>query len=446
MKLQRIPRGIALGLGLAAALLPGGAAAAPPAQEPGLVRETTAHYQLTWAGTPTEAKAMGVILEATWPELRSILQAEPELARGERLDFRFLADKARWNDVMLDDKQVVPPAADPVWCSNYNGVLYGYRHASEIYTRMMVIYGAALQYHARCKQKNSDLDTSWYVHGLAQTLSVHTWDGFNLKLAVRPKLCVVDHPAKALLALGGAGDPADAQDPWQEERIADPYVSWACVRFALYGLKGKHRARYQKLALGHSGSKVSGADFMRSLGRERDVSREFRAWLKNEQYPLEIVHGEWEELPNGRLRGGTARPEDMSTVLVRDPEAGFACQVHGIGQPGVTRALLLSWSNAKDYVLARFEPPVVKIQFVRNELEVDVDELMLPDPAADTVAVRVQRLPVVVKPHLKNLPERPAGIALTIGDKTYDRIPVPEGRVGLAVLGGRAEFSAFEPR
>ena len=106
------------------------------------------------------------------------------------------------------------------------------------------------------------------------------------------------------------------------------------------GLEGRHRAKYQKLALGHSGSKVSGADFMRSLGRERDVSKAFRSWLKSEQYPLEIVHGEWEERANGTLFGGTSRPGEMATALLRDDEPGFACNVHGLQSPDVTKALI----------------------------------------------------------------------------------------------------------
>lgn len=402
-------------------------------------RLETAHYALFVSGVEGEAQAFGAVLEQAWPELEKLLKGAPALENGQRLDVRVLANRDHWLQVMLSDGQIAPSAADPVWFSTANRVMYTYRQASPAFTRMMLLYGAVLQFHGLTKTKNLSLDAAWYVHGLAQTLSVHYWDGRKLELGVRPRFCMVDYPAKALAAFGGANFVFDTKN---ELRMMDPYANWATVRFALYGAQGKYVAKYQKLALGYTGSRVSGADFLRSLGTERAIGTEFHDWLVAEQYPFEIVHGEWEDHSDGRVTAQSLVDDKPAGLVTRTETAGLSFTVAGISSTtNGSRGALLAWKSALEYVVARFEPPWVIVQYVHGGKEVDVQRFPLPNPASDVVFVELKRLPLHARPILKDPDEWPAGTSLTIDGKAFGRIAVPEGRFGMSVCGGRAEFA-----
>lgn len=398
----------------------------------------TAHYSLMGWGTETEVRGWGEVLEQTWMELEKVLGARPKLAAGERLDFRMYADEAARLEGLLADKQSVPTAAVPAWFSPFDKVLYAYRAPSVVYTRMMVIYGAVLQFHGLCKEKNLDLDATWYVHGLAQTMCVHAWDGKRVELAVTPRLCVIDYPAKALEALGGKRFGAD---PWNEERMRDPYVNWAAVRFALYGANNKYKPKYQKLALGHTGSKMSGADFLRSLGREKDVTQEFRDWLVAAQYPLAIAHGDWEDRPDGRIVGGSLDAKEMGVVVLREPRTSLTVRMHGIARKDVVPALVLAWQGAGNYVLGRAEAPFFVVDFYRNDQQVDQLKLALPATVVDSALVTIDQLESKAAAIRKQIAERPRAVHLTVDGTDLGDVNVYEGPIGVAVVGGVAEFS-----
>lgn len=411
--------------------------AAPARAQEELRRVETAHYALTAYGTQGEVREYGDVLEQTWPEVEELLKAAPKL-EGKKLDYRVYADKAAWDKAILDDGQSVPSMVAPVWYCTANHVLYHYRAPSVVYTRMMLIYGAVLQLHALCKDKNQDLDATWYVHGLAQTLCVHSWDGKNVAFATQPRLCVVDYPAKALEALGGK---RFGLDPWDAERLRDPYLSWAVVRFALFGEHEKYRAKYQKLALGYTGSKMSGPDFVRSLGREKDVTAEFQRWLVAEQLPFEVVLGDWEDKPDGRIVGGTRADVVLSVAALREPRKRLACRVSGVQDKRLTTGVMLSFVDAKNYVFARFAPPYVAAEWVRDGRQVDVLQWQLPNPRADTALVELSIEESKADPIKKKMNERPGVVALDVDKKRIELVPVPIGRLGLATLGGTGEFS-----
>jgi hypothetical protein len=267
---------------------------------------------------------------------------------------------------------------------------------------------------------------------------VHYWDGRKLELGVRPRLCMVDYPAKALAALGG---PQFVLDPSNEARMTDPYASWAAVRFALYGASGRYVAKYQKLALGYTGSRVSGADFLRSLGTERAIATEFRDWLIAEQYPLEVVGGDWEDHSDGRVTGTPRKAGEVAAVVTRQETGSLSVAVQGLSNPKGAKGVVLAWVAQGEHVIARFEPPWVYVEYVHKEEQVDVDRFMLPNPKADVVFVELKRLPLLARPILKVPEERPAGTSLTIDGKAFGRIAVPAGRLGFGVIDGSAEFS-----
>ncbi len=408
------------------------------AQERTLLEKNTAHYALKAWATSDELRTWSELLEQTWPEIEDALRATPKLDANEKLAFRIDADKEACLKATLDDKQSMPKSADPAWFSPYNRGVYMYRQPSAVFTRMMVIYAAVLQYHALCKGKNIDLDTTWFVHGLAQTLSVHRWDGVKVELGVSPRLCVVDYPARALEALGGPGFELDTKD---EERIANPYASWSAVRFALYGAGGKLRAKFQKLALGYSGSKLSGKEFLRELGFDRNTRKDFREWLLAEQYPFAIEQGDWEEKLDRSLVGGRELPSDLSVAVLRAPRSALRGMVHGLTEHNATRALILSWTDARNFALGRLEPPMLIVDYHRDGKIVDSARYPLPNPAADALEFEMRQLEIKASPGKKQLNWRPAGVSLVIDGKDLGRIDVMEGQIGLASYAGLSRFS-----
>ncbi|MBK7875267.1 MAG: hypothetical protein IPJ77_05885 [Planctomycetes bacterium] len=413
------------------------------AQEWQRVEVRTPHYDLVGWGTEEEVRGWSVVLEAAWGELDGVLQARPKLEAGKRLEFRMYPDEAARKEALLAVRQAAPTAAVPVWFSPIDKVVYAYRTPSVVYARMMVIYGAVLQFHGLCKDKNLDLDATWFVHGLAQTLCVHEWDGKRIEFAVQPRLCVIDYPAKALAALGGE---RFGVDPWNEERMRDPYVNWAAVRFALEGVGKKYRAKYQKLALGHTGSKLSGADFLRSLGREKDVTKEFHDWLVAEQYPLAVCNGDWEDRPDGYVLGGSHDPKLLSAALLRAPRTSLDVRLHGIARPGSSPSVVLAWQDDANYVLGHALPPHFVIDFVRNGGQVDQQKFALPASAVDSVLVSMEQLETKANAIRKRVAERPGSVKLALDGTSLGSIAVYDGPIGLAMLGGIGEFSALAYR
>lgn len=260
------------------------------AQNPPAIRVETNRYNLSVEGTPEEAAAFGKILEAAWPTFREFFHAEPPLPPGERLAFRVYATRDACREGAMRDGTDIPPKKEPAWFSPKTGAVYLYKKPGAWYTRYIVLYGACMQFHGLAKPKNKDLD-EWYVHGIAESFAMHSFDGVHLELATSPPVSGVDHAARAMEKLGGR---LLGLDPFTDERLEDPSVRWAVVRFATSAAGGKHRARFEKLALGATGSKVSGYDFMRSLGREKEIAEEFTAWLLSAQAPLELVDVDWE--------------------------------------------------------------------------------------------------------------------------------------------------------
>lgn len=411
-------------------------------------RETT-HYELRAWSDPDELRAYAEILEQTWPAIQDELRATPKLESGEKLRFRIYADKDAWLKGSLDDQQSMPKSADPAWFSPRNRTIYMYRHESAVYTRMMIVYAAVLQFHGLCKGKNADLDTTWFVHGLAQTLAVHRWDGSRIELGVTPRLCVIDYPARALEALGGPKFELDTQD---EEKIANPYASWAAVSYVLHGAGGKLRSKFQKLALGHSGSKLSGKEFLREMGFDRNVRKDFREWLLAEQYVLEIAQGDWEEAFDRSLIGGRDNAgSDLSVALLRPPRAMMRGRAHGLQSPGLQSpgsqsnrpmpGLMLSWQDGRTNAHARFAPPLLVVEYLRDGKVVDLREIALPNPTSDVVDFEMRQLEFRASPTRKQIDWLPGGVGLTLDGKDFGRIDVMEGRMGLASYAGRSRFS-----
>ena len=382
-------------------------------------RFASAHYDLRVQGSQEEAATLGKILELAWPTFRDFFQAEPPLAGDARLLVKVFDTREACLDGAMDDKVDMPPAQHPAWFSPKNGAVYLYRHTSEWFTRYLAIYGACLQFHGLAKPKNRDLDT-WYTHGIAESFAVHSFDGERLELGVSPPICWIDHPARALAQLGGK---RLGLDPFTDERLEDPSVRWAVARFAIRGAEGRYRPRFEKLALGVSGSKLSGHDFLRSLGQEERIAEEFTVWLLSTQIPLTAVLPDWQAFSDGRIVAKPAK-DGLSLCAVKE---GFTSIEAVIDLPGseTMPGIVLSLQDQWNYVAARIVPPVAFVEHVLDGK----------------------------KRALQTVPAEPSGgklrvaaawsggaVHLTIGERSLPPMDAPDGQVGLASFEGLVTF------
>jgi hypothetical protein len=391
------------------------------ARERPVVRVETNRYDLRIEGTPDEAARFGRILEAAWPTFREFFHAEPPLAPGNRLAIRVYDTRDACLAGAMGDGTAMPPKKEPAWFSTKTGTVYLYRQTSDWYTRYLVIYGACMQFHALAKPKHKDLD-EWYTHGIAESFAVHAFDGARLELATSPPVSSADHAARALEKLGGR---ILGLDPFTEERLEDPSVRWALVRFATSASGGKHRARFEKLALGASGSKVSGYDFMRSLGREKEIAEEFTAWLLAAQAPLEIVTSDWEAMPDGRIVGRSAAAA-QAMCLAKPRFRSLEADVETPTDPDAgTPGILFGFRDERNYAVAKLRPPVLFVEHILDGRQHGGDSIPIPTPGGS---------------HHVKVTSDGARVVLEIDGRSLDPMEVPEGRIGLVSIGGASTF------
>jgi hypothetical protein len=415
-----------------AVLPPRCAEAAPRALEnrsdDAVLQRTTPHYHLFVQGSEARADAFAAILEQCWPVFRAYFKAEPFLKEGERLTVRVYKSREDWERGALADHAAPPARAAPAWYCVRTETAYVHGIPSEYDTRAVLIYAACLQFHALAKFKNQDLDWAWYVHGIGESFGVHSWDGERLELARHPQICVTDYPGLALKALGGSGMGVDF---WSDEMMRNPYVRWCVVRFAEFGMKGKYRAQFEKLALGYTGSKVSGEDFVRSLGQRKNVSREFRDWLLAEQFPFEVAHGDWEEYGDGRVEA-RAKPDSLALCCAKEHFQAVEAIVENVRDFGSTGAIVLSYADGENYVLGRIVPPLVMIEWMQKGRVVNTSQLSFGRMEIDNVLVKARR----------------AGhrLFLNVDGKDLDSVEIPDGRLGFAALGKPVTFRQMRAR
>lgn len=265
----------------------------------GIVQLRTERYQLEVWGSAEEAEEFGRVLELAWPVQAKGLQLEPRLAREERLRVRIHRDREAWESALVAEKAVIPAGLDLLWYRPESGTVHLYRQPSARQTRVLLLQGACQQFFTAAKAKNIDLAHSWFVRGYALHLAQHRFDGERLELGVR-------------LDFDPANLARDARAAWRplsfgieridEHHLTAPELSWSLVRFLLQGEEQRYRKRFERLALGSRGSRLSGAEYARALGDAQALARELADWLERELPPWEVCAGDWEELDRSRVR------------------------------------------------------------------------------------------------------------------------------------------------
>lgn len=292
--------------------LPAAARAAPAA---GTTVVESAHYALLSEGPRPEAEDLSRLLEAAWAPLTAHFGAAPELPGGARLHVGFHETSAGAS-AAVKAAGGSPPAFDQGVGGYYDPVsrgAYCFRQPSAWYTRTLLLHEAIHQFHYLAVAGNRSPSAGWYVEGLAEHLSHHTWDGTTLALGVVPLLSLEDRPARALDALA---DPAFDLEALVGGGAAPRPESMHLVRFLLEGDGARYAKRFRRVAEAYDHGGASKALFARTLGAAGPLTQAWRAWLPGAQQPWVPIHVEWDPRGPTTLRGTSGV---VSACRVRGP-------------------------------------------------------------------------------------------------------------------------------
>jgi hypothetical protein len=395
-------------------------AAALPSQ---WIPERTAHFAIDGEGEGPEVEAevreLGVVLEQAWAAYAKLLQAEPVLERPAQFVVRVCADRESWI-AAIERTGVVPGAnLDSLCFVPERDTAFLYRQPTRWLTRRLALHGTWQQFHYRAKAKHADLVNSWFVLGLAEQLAIHRWNGKQLELGARPRITVLDLPGQAARALDGR----DGLEALSEGGMRRPENAWALVSFLREGKGGKYRARFDKLALGHTGSKLTGPEFAATLGKPEQVYGELLAWLGSVQEPLIAACGDWEDL-DGRELLGRAPQDDYAFAVVR--QAATEVRARFVGEPGSSAGLLLAYEDQQHYTFAALGDRGVVVKRCEGVRLSTLDEFQ-GMPSKDGT----QRL------HARRSEGR---VTLFVEERETASFEVAGDRLGLAVEKGAARF------
>ncbi len=256
----------------------------------------TAHYRLRMEGSGEETQEYGRVLEAAHPLFKKRFGGEPKLAKKEeRLEVRFFATQAAWEEGIKADGATPPAAGGYYWPPTKT--VYLFRQPSAYYTRTLLLHECAHQFHFLVRTRNTSPIVPWYTEGLAEHLAAHYWDGNHLALGVMPLLSLEDYAAKALATVAAEGfDLAAFVDGASGENRP---LGWALVRF----LDTVEAKRFDALARKLDGGNVSGPLFRKLIGEPKAVQPRFLEWLGKAQEPWTPVHVDWQAMSANRIKG-----------------------------------------------------------------------------------------------------------------------------------------------
>ena len=405
---------------LALAATSGLARATCPRSQDASIALQSEHYDLQVQGTPGQAGELQRVLELTWPVLAGHFQAQPRLSKGERLRVRVYADREAWLAGLGAENTAPPQGLDLLWYRPESATVHLYLQESAYLTRGLLIQGACQQFFERAKAKNVDLTHSWFVRGMGEHLGHHRWDGTRLELGARLHFDSKDFARRAIRAWEPRGwGIADLQ----EQELAAPEVAWSLVRFLLEGEEGKYRKRFEKLALGSKGSKLTGAEYARALGDARTLSRELAAWLGRTTPTWSVLAGDWEEPEAGRV---SAAPLGGQWALALAPAGALQVRVE----------LVLSAGQSAGLVIERREDGAVTTALVQ-------------EGRIEVLRVAGERKEALLSQELPNLRLERNALVLIAADDTRSlsvdgsevfRLDAARGEMGLCVARGKVEL------
>ncbi len=388
--------------------------AAPAAGEP--VHVTTAHYELEWAGTKSEADETARLLDRSFDELATFFAARPK----DRMRMRVFGDEKARLEGAWGDGITIPAQSRYASFSEETRTAYVARLDGPQATRATLLYAACLQFHSLSKSKNLDIGRTWYAWGIALDYSRSTWDGERLVAFAQPRVEAVDLPGRALTAMG-EGEPNLTKLSTVD--AVDPALTWSVAAMCLHGKDRGYRNAFQRYALGDTGTKLATEDFLRSLGPAKKVGKDLRAFVLAAQTPFEAV-GDWEDRGAAGIVGHGASAKESFCIL-REGVGRLSARASELPRSGGRMGFVVGWFGPDDHAQIDIEAPEVLVHVRRLGRVVTTMRLPIPGDAARERNIELER----------------AGSQYTlIVDGTKHELELPSGRTGFYVAGTDVAF------
>jgi len=394
----------------------------------GAVTVTTAHYEIEWHGTKAEADEAGRVLEAAWPLYKEFFGAEPKLKGDERLSLRMYADAAAWGAALTKDGSAVPTGAGGMYWPPTKAA-YLHLQPTVWYTRTLMLHEALHQFHYLAKTNNQNINHYWYVEGLAEHLSRHTWDGKTLRIARTPILSLESFHSKAMEDVSktdfNLGKLVDGD--YQAGRPE----SMALVQWLLSsGDDRKKRFVMMRDTVDRGGS--AGQAFRSNIGDPAKLQKEFVAFVAANQEPMVPVWNQWDNHGDASVIG--ISPDVWSGSRTSKPSTWFEATVIGRRkEDGEWQAgLLLSYVDGKDYAV--------------GTIRADGSLYAARQKDGAWHALQTTSQPGNPKDPLKRVmrAERKDGkVAWTVDGKLVGEFELPEGHMGLSVFKSTVTFESI---
>jgi len=374
-------------------------------------------------GSSRELEETAALMEAAFDGFARVLGSKPRVERGSKPIVRFFPDKRAWRAGLDLEQEVPPPRVDYVHFSQERRTVYVYGDPQTHWGRKWLLYGLFQEFHWTLKAKNRYLDREWYITGLADALSTHTWDGKNLKLGAHLVL-PENNRGHAALQRGALARIEDGDITLED--LGDWDVRWALTGFLVFGKEGRYAEKFERLALGSRGSMTAGVDLLPMMGDPARITAEVVGWIRTQARTLEPSAGDWDE-DGPALRGRAGKGE--YAFAVAEPETGtMTCRV---SPDGKTRAgLLLDWIDPDHFLIATIAGRTLSVESYDGGDSILEGSFAVKPDRDGRYELGVEREGRVVR--------------LILGGRRSIELPVESRRLGLVVAGGGAVFDELD--
>ncbi len=403
------------------------AVSAPRDEDVGFVSHATRHYEVLvdedCEDAERKGREWGAMLQQARDEFREFFHAKASPTVGTRFVVRVHADVETWKARILDEGGALPAKVDRVWYRQDNEYVYVVEQPTEYWTRGQLLYGACQQYFGAVAPERRHLLYGWYLHGIASSFALHRWNGEEGEFAIVPWVTDSGMPEEALANL----DPANvALDRFNIEEL-DTSSSWGVVTYLLEGADAKIRKRFEKLALGTTGSAVSSSDLAHAFGGTLgDLQAQLYQWLLENQPPFELIAGTWEDVGDRELRASVP-PGEYGTCLLRPDVGRLEADLSIPFQSPVGAGFVTGYRDEDHFAEVFVQESHLSVVLHSGPDRGTLAHLPIDARRGDTYPLRIQH--------------RDDGLHVTVRRVKAGPFPISaEGRSGLLVKEGPARF------
>lgn len=379
----------------------------------------TRHYILHMDGTGPELESEGDLIEAAFEEFSEILGKTPRTKRGDKPIVRLFDTKRAWREGLDLEQEVPPSRVDFVHYSPERKTIYVYGKPGSVWRRKWLLFGLFQDFHRSLKAKNRDLELEWYVTGMADAFSTHRWDGETLELAAHMAL-PANNRAHAGVQRGALDKIRDGEISIED--LGDWDVRWALTCFLIYGEDGRYWKKFQRLALGSTGSMVVGSDLLPLVGDAKEITAKAAAWLEQQARYLQPFVGDWDE-DGGVLRGRAAAHSyglAMADEHVREVQAKITPRID------VRVGLVMDWIDRDHFTVALVQDDILFIEEYDKGQVINHGDYFVKLDRSGSCTIRIER--------------DKTEVVLSVGKKRLMSMTAYGQRMGLSVHGGTAIF------